>query len=172
MCRRAIPHSARRSTSAKRNSPTSVSGPSTFSTKKISAWLARDTPHAAGAAGVAGARGVAGAVARPWPVAPDAGAAGVAQSAVAEPVELAQAVQAAAALVALPGALAASFARSAFSIALTDPTRRYQGCRRMAALPAWLHGGSAVAIRKSITAGNLKVRRASAGSWKLHVLIS
>ena len=81
-----------------------------FSTKKTSAWLARITPHAAGAAGVA----------RPWPVAPAAGAAGVVQSAVADPVELAQAVQVAAAVVAFRGALAASLARSAFSIALTD----------------------------------------------------
>ena len=95
----------------------SVSGPSTFSTRKTSAWLARNSPHGAGAAGVAGARGVAGAVARPWPV---AGAAGAAQSAVADRVELAQAVQVAAAVVAFRGALAASLARSAFSIALTD----------------------------------------------------
>ena len=64
--------------------------------------------------------GRCGGAARPWPVAPAAGAALAAQSAVAEPAELARAVQAAAAVVAFPGALAASFARSAVLRSRTD----------------------------------------------------
>ena len=132
MCRRAIPRSARKSTSAKRNSPTSALGPSTFSTKKTSTRLACNTPPAAG---------VVGAVARPWPVAPAAGGAGVVQLAVAEPVELAQAVQVAAAVVAFRGALAASFARKRFFDCAHAPTHRYQDSTgRIAALPVWFHG--------------------------------
>ena len=70
--------------------------------------------------GRCGGAGRCGGVARPWPVAPAAGAALAAQSAVAEPAELARAVQAAAAVVAFPGALAASFARSAVLRSRTD----------------------------------------------------
>jgi hypothetical protein len=79
---------------------------------------------------------------RPWPVAPAAGAAGAAQSAVAEPAELAQAVQVAAAVVAFRGALAASLARSAFSIAPMDQGVVTSATGELLRCPRWFHGAT------------------------------